>query len=689
MEEVFQRLFDLSKRTQNKFKNFAGKFREAPNLNGIRLEKLNSKCGFRSARIDDNYRAILAQEGDAYFVMYVGDHEDAYRWADTHTANFNNYTETLQLRPTVIPTRPEPEAAIREASRPLGTYTSEQLLAIGVPEDLMERVQNYSSWEEAAEDTALPQDAHEYVCDLLDGTPYSAVLERVVEGKAQKGEAAELSANNRRFFVEISDEELERVMNGDMEKWQIYLHPTQRRLATMHTSGPTKVSGSAGTGKTVAALHRLKHLTERPGAKVLFTTFTRALRGNLQGLVEKMGVDKAHYELHNIDALLRKLAEDTGVINKQTCILDYGVSNGSRSRELWQSVLDEADATDAVVSADFLYEEYTDVILYHGLKSLAEYIGQRRVGRAGTLSRSKRAKIWRLVEEYEKRKRAINAVDRSELFNMVADHLNAAGLHPYTNVIADEFQDFSNPELRFLRSLTPEGPDDLFLTGDPFQRIYPSRKINFSRAGINVRGRSRKLKVNYRTTEEIKRQAVAVIKDVKYEDLDGGVEDTKGYMSITHGKKPEYRTFSSKAEECAAVVEYIRALRAEEVPYSEICVGAVRRELYKSIVDTLHREKIPYREIKDGKPVGNEKGVMFSTFHSMKGLEFDAVALVGVDEKHVPSVKASLRADRRERPDEECADELKRIRSLLYVALTRARMAALLTGQKPGTGLLN
>ena len=304
------------------------------------------------------------------------------------------------------------------------------------------------------------------------------------------------------------------------------------------------------------------------------------------------------------------------------------------------------------------------------------------------MSRKQRVEVWKLKEKYEALKQQKLAVDRLELFNMTANYLNEQNIHPYTNVIADEFQDFSNPELRFLRSLVAEGRNDLFLTGDPFQRIYSGRKINFGAAGINVRGkRSLKLKVNYRTTEEIKRIAVSVVKGIKYDDLDGGEENNKGYVSLVHGERPTYAVLNSSADEVAQVKKYIEDCVDEGIELKDICIAARTRQLYKDVQDDLHREGMKYCEIKNGDRRGDKEGISFCTFHSLKGLEYRVVILVGVNERSIPS-KATQSHPFNTMDAAETKEYLAGIRSLLYVAITRARQMVFLTGYGEKTGLL-
>ena len=183
-----------------------------------------------------------------------------------------------------------------------------------------------------------------------------------------------------------------------------------------------------------------------------------------------------------------------------------------------------------------------------------------------------------------------------ELFNETTKYLNENNIRPYTNVIADEFQDFSNPELKFLRALVAEGRNDLFLTGDPMQRIYSGRKINFGAAGINVRGvRSRRLKINYRTTEPIKKVAVSVIKGITFEDMDGGTESMNGYVSLIHGgEKPIYKIVGSASEEVLQICEWISECLNNNIVANDICIAAPNMGLIKELQSYLHINGIEY-----------------------------------------------------------------------------------------------
>ena len=534
-ETFFDAVFKLPKKIQDKIVAFQRKFREDNTSAGIHLEPIAQfkNSTLRTARVDDNYRVVVGVlDGENYSLLYVGDHEDAYRWGKNKRFVWNEHTQACQLI-TIEETQEQIVVQGHDANKVsiFEGISEEKLLKIGVPQDIIARVRNINTLDDLdVFEPILPVDAYENIFNIMDGEDIDSIIAAIEEGQAKENEDKLLSDNNKRRFVEITDDDaLQRIIDQGMDKWQIFLHPSQRKLVNAEYKGTMKVSGGAGTGKTVAALHRLKHLCENPNAKVLFTTYTKTLSINLADSIEKLAIPKNKYILNNIDRVLLDTAEKYKV-KEGYKVLDY--SGDEESLKLWREVL-ETEITE--YDEQFLYDEYIDVIVYFGNKDVKQYMMQPRVGRTKALSRKQRIEIWKLVEKYIALKKERRVVDRLELFNETTNYLNENNIHPYTNVIADEFQDFSNPELKFLRALVPEGKNDLFLTGDPIQRIYNGRKINFGAAGINVRGvRSRKLKINYRTTEPIKRVAIGVVKGVDYDDMDGGKESINGYVSLIH-----------------------------------------------------------------------------------------------------------------------------------------------------------
>lgn len=698
-DSFFDKFTELPRNIQQGVKEFQKKFRENSTSGSIHLESITlfRDSSLRSAKVTGEYRAILGSLGqDNYMLLYVDKHDQAYRWAQNKRFAWNEHTQSCQIIPVSIePTEENSVSSYTEDTQTdseklkgiLSEVEMDKLLKIGVPEELIPFVKTIKDLDDLDRaESKLPQDAYENLFSIFDGDNIDDIIAEMEAGKAKEGEDSLLSNNNKRRFIELTDDEcLAQIMEEGMEKWQLFLHPSQSKLVNSDYKGTTKVSGSAGTGKTIAALHRLKHLCEQQDTHVLFTTYTTALMNNISQLVDKMRIPSQRYELTNIDKVLRQVAEVNHVLPNGFDILDYGSDSDEKAKALWQEVLDTEISE---FNEDFLHSEYIDVIVYNNNKDLKSYLVQARTGRTKALSRKQRVEIWKLKEKYESLKIQRRKVDRMELFNTTANYLIENDIHPYTHIIADEFQDFSNPELRFLRALVKEGRNDLFLTGDPYQRIYSGRKINFSAAGINVKGkRSQKLKVNYRTTEEIKRMAVSVVKDQKYDDLDGGEENNKGYISLVHGERPSYKIFQSSIDEVKQVLHYLDICEAEGIHAKDICIASKTRAMYKDVQDELHRKGVKYCEVKNGDRKGDKDGLSFSTFHSLKGLEFRVVILIGVTERSMPSVVSS-NYPFMEMDAAEQKDYLANIRSLLYVAITRARQLVFITGYGKKTGSL-
>lgn len=680
-ETFFDAVFKLPKKTQDKVVAFQKKFRENPASPGIHLEPIAQfkSSTMRTARVDDNYRVVIGMlDGNTYSLLYVADHEEAYRWGMSKKFVWNEHTQACQL--VNVEEKEEtksPTAPVVETSTFFIGVPEEKLLKIGVPQEAIGRVMSIKNLNDLdALEPILPLDAYENIFNIMDGENIDAVISTIEEGQVHDNEDKLLSDNNKRRFVEITDDDvLQRIIEQGMDRWQIFLHPSQRKLVDAEYKGTMKVSGGAGTGKTIAAIHRLKYLCQNPDARVLFTTYTRTLSVNLADSIAKLDVPVQKYKLNNIDSVLLDVVKAYKIKDGYK-VLDY--SGDDESLKLWREVL-ETEVTE--FDEQFLYDEYIDVIVYYGNKDVKQYMMQPRVGRTRALSRKQRVDIWKLVEKYVALKQERRVVDRLELFNEATNYLNDNGIHPYTNVIADEFQDFSNPELKFLRALVAEGKNDLFLVGDPIQRIYSGRKMNFGAAGINVRGvRSRKLKINYRTTEPIRRMAVGVIKGVDYDDMDGGKESTNGYVSLIHdGVAPQYKMVSDANAEVDQVMEWLEECQANDIKLSEICIAAPSMQLLKNIQSRLHRDGKEYRVLKGAQKQGSTDGIDLCTFHSLKGLEYRVIILIDVNERNIPSkVREGYPFSGMDKVAQK--EFLSAKRSLLYVAITRARQLVFITG---------
>lgn len=679
-DKCMDQLFELPKLIQKKVLEFQRKFRDNSKSSAIHLEPISTFRDplLRTARIDDKYRAVVKvpDSGEEYYLLWVDNHDEAMNWAKNKVFHWNENTQTAQIF-----TAPEESIAFElkhtvQNENLFSAYSDEQLIAIGVPEQSLKLVKSIRDLDELGEsEKYLPADVYENLFYLSDGLNYELLLAEIKEGKSKSEHLHDQieSINNKRSFIEVDDELMNEIINGDISKWQIFLHPSQRKLVEADYKGSVKVTGGAGTGKTVVALHRLKHLSSVPGnkiKKIVFTTFTNALTTNLSNLAKKLSIDLSKVILTNIDSLVRDLAYENLLIDKDVRILDS--FNSKSSVELWDDVLEQNLSE---FDSSFLSGEYQHVILYNDIKTRDEYFKVSRIGRGQPLTRKQRIDIWRLVELYVEKKKAERFADRSELFNIVANHLHLLEEKPFSHVIADEIQDLSNVELRFLRALVNEKNNDLFLVGDPYQKIY-SRKINFSSAGIAVRGtRSKQLRINYRTSEEIKRLAISSIKGLRYDDFDGETERLNGYLSLFHGSQPTYDLFKTKDAEIEEIVNIISKLRDQGYKYNDIAIGCRIKDSIKEIKSSLHKLKIPYSDILASQ-ADSQEAVFLSTFHSLKGLEFKAVILADVNNRTAPLYFKKF--EELNAVDKE--EYLQSERSLLYVAMTRAIAVLKITG---------
>ncbi|MBD5260653.1 MAG: AAA family ATPase [Bacteroides sp.] len=672
-DNCWDEIIDLPKKIQARVKDFQRKFKENPYSHNINLEKITQfkDQSLRTARVTDEYRAIIGVlPDDEFCLLHIDHHDEAMDWAKNKKFIWNEYVGSFQIVPVVeayeISANPDSQLPDATGGGLFNQITDEQLLQIGVPKESLSIVYGIKDLNDLdARQTMLPEDVFERLFYLSDGD--MSIQEIIADIEAGKADERE-SANNKRRFVEISgDNDLEEIIDGDIQKWQIFLHPSQRILVESNFKGTVKVSGGGGTGKTVAALHRLKRLTDNATNKsVLFTSYTTTLVDNIRERLTPLGVNMAAAVVNNIDAVAIELCKQFGLLDRFCINLDY-----SAVEAVWRRV---AEDNLSEFSADFLASEYADIIAFNNIKSEADYRKISRIGRGKPISPKQRKAIWSMVEDFRKRRSDAGIIDRCDLFNFLTDYLNQNQIRPFKHVIADEIQDFSNPELRFLRSLVEEGPNDLFLVGDPFQRIYNTKGINFTATGINVRGkRSRRLKINYRTTEEIKRAATALVKGIEYDDFDGEQESLKGYLSLMHGQRPEYKIFASREEEISFIIANIKDCVKSGMHYNDIVVGCQFKDALRTYQTALHEQGIPYRNINGS---GTKDGVVLSTLHRMKGLEFKVVIIADVNDRTFNYVPQAI--DQTDILAMRSLDQSRR--SLMYVAITRAMQKVLITG---------
>jgi mRNA-degrading endonuclease RelE of RelBE toxin-antitoxin system len=672
-DSFFDSFSALPKQIQKKTREFLKKFKENPTSAAINYEKIINFVdqSLRTVRIDNKYRAIVQapEKGENLHLLWVDNHDEAMDWAKNKIFEWNHATQGFQLFE-------QPEIQIPKVEMPgekkslFNFVADSDLMAIGTPEQMINLVRSLNSLEDLNNcKHNLPTDVYEYLFYLAEGIPLDEILEDINAGKAETNPMQSSNALKHAFIL-TDDSELEEILNGSFEKWKIFLHPSQRNLAYRNYNGPVKVTGGAGTGKTVCALHRAKYLVDKIGVfnpPILFTTYTKSLTQYLQETIKGLGIPEGQVEIHNIDKLIFDLAN-----NQQYKIFKskVGYLTVDQEKQIWSQALEKFPS---IFDEDFYYLEYNNVILPQNITTLEAYQTASRLGRNARIGRKDKMEIWSIIEEFQKQK--AGNYSKLELCNLLADYFGKQNVKPYSFVVCDEVQDFSNPELSLLRSLVDEKENDMFLVGDPFQNIY-KRTLNFAKSGIIVKGRrSRKLKINYRTTEEIKHLAIRIVSNLQVDDFDGNEETLKGYLSLMHGNQPVYKIFATPEDEDQFIMEMLNMfIVGESIQPNEICISARTNNGLDGIKKLLNSENIKYLDLSSPKQSINAVNV--STFHNMKGHEFKIVFVKGMSENTVPFKHPNYS----NLTEKERMSYNQQERSLYYVVFSRAIQSVHITG---------
>lgn len=679
-QEFLLKLGKLPSAMHARIVKWALKFQQDPTAIGINYETIKGArdSNLRSVRIDQDWRGIVfkPESGDIYILLHVDHHDEAYRWAERRKMAINPATGALQIvnlesvdeLPSMVTSTPAEQAeapVAHEAATPLfASVTDEQLIQLGTPVDMLPLVRRMR--DERDLDTAqplLPLEAYEGLFLVLTGDSVSTILgereTRVNQAvdTANFSAALEAAESQSRFVVVTTDSEMAAILNAPLAQWRVFLHPLQRKLAVGDRSGPVRILGGAGTGKTVLAMHRAKWLAQHrtaEGQKVLFTTFTRNLALDVAQNMKSLFVDDAainRLEVTNLDrwvhGYLRSKNYEHRIIYK-------------RDDDAWgkamQVVSPKLDLDEA-----FYIEEWERVVAAQGVQDLDGYRQVSRIGRRTILGRAKRDLVWPVFEEYRtllssKRLKDVDDAYRDAAQLLVADGVPA----PYSAIVVDETQDFGPQALRLMRAMIAKGKNDLFFVGDGHQRIYAKHRAVMGHCGIDIRGRSRKLYLNYRTTDEIRKQAVALLEGRDIDDLDGGQDDNRRYKSLSHGQVPEIVTTASQADAIQVAVEHVLAWTGEEAASirPSICVMTHSRNQRDQVAQALkaHGITVSTIEADTGDTAANDT-VRVSTMHRAKGLEFDRVVVLA------QGMLDSMEHD---------------FAQLVYVALTRAKSVAVL-----------
>ncbi|WP_308368027.1 MULTISPECIES: UvrD-helicase domain-containing protein [unclassified Microbulbifer] len=680
-QDFFQAFARVPRAQQKKVNEFVSKFRNNPEASGINYEKINDAAspGYRSVRIDQDYRGIVYKPkvGNVYLMMWVDKHDAAYDWARRHKCEVHPETGSLQIYETV-----HSELAVAvvaqavPAAEPLFSLRDRELLRLGIPQERLEGVKALVSQDQLdAMQNTLPVEAFEALCFLAEGLPLEEVMEEyaAADGPSkidiEDYERALLTSQSQRRFHVVEDEmELKQMLEAPLEQWRVFLHPTQRELVDRTWNGPVRVLGGAGTGKTVVAMHRARWLVKNvlePDERLLFTTFTRNLAMDIEANLRKICTPEQmkQIEVMNIDRWVHRFLKR----EKESLKIVYP---GNESYDkCWERAVQMAPS-EIDLPDSFYEEEWERVILPQRVLSQKEYFKASRIGRGVALNRKQRMQIWPVFEEMRLQLHQHGLVTMEDGVFIAIDKIReGAVVRPYRAVVVDEGQDLGAEAFKLLGELVPiDNRDCMMIVGDAHQRIYKKR-ASLSSCGINIRGRGRKLRINYRTSEQIRRYATAVLEGVEVDDLDGGTDRPNGYRSLFDGQPPSVHGFENAQDEAEFIVQKIRRLQEEAVPLSDICLVGRTEIPLKMVTGKLREAGIEvYKVSRDTTDNTAVLGVRYANMHRIKGLEFKDVFLVGISEGVVPMPP---RGNSTEDITEIRARELNE-RALLHVAATRA-----------------
>ncbi|MFE0362273.1 UvrD-helicase domain-containing protein [Streptomyces griseoaurantiacus] len=652
---------------------------------GLKLESLTHAKDkqIRTIRIDQFWRGVVLAppSGDTFVLLRVMQHDKAIAWAKKQKASINAVTRAVEIRDAATLDELTPAyEQVAEASpkeRLFARFSDGDLKALGIDDETLRQARSLMDKDQLEVFAPLlPQDQREVLQFLAEGCTVEEVWREIVAPALQASTSAQVDTQDyetairhsrARIALVTASEELRDILEKPFAAWRVFLHPSQRKVAYRASySGPAQVTGGPGTGKSVVALHRVKHLLGhlREGDRILLTTYTNALvdalRSGLESLVEDPGL-RARVDITTVDGLAsRVVSEVPGAVPLRPLM-------GGEEESRWAEA---AKATGFTGSARFLAQEYRHVILAQGIESLAEYEVADRRGRGNRLTAAERPLVWETVEKFT----AGLAADgvRTWLGTCVeAARLLGEQGPRYRHIVVDEAQDLHPAQWRLLRAAAPARPDDLFVAGDPHQRIYDCR-VSLRSLGIKVTGRSVKLRKNYRSTQEILRWSTALLVGRPIAQLeDENRKDTLlGYRSALHGEGPSVHAAETEEDELDALVSRVRAWRDAGVAAGDIGVSTRFNKTCAKAVEHLKAAGIPAASLRAADPDGETDAVRVGTMHSFKGLEFRCVAVIGVHEGALPFPKAitPLEVD----PQQHEADLLAE-RCLLFVACTRAR----------------
>ena len=661
-----------------------------PGLKLHQVDRAKDK-DFWSVRVSRDIRLIVHRTASSFLLCYVDHHDAAYQWAERRRLERHPTTGAAQLveiRETVreiqVPRYVEVDVPASSEGAVAGGPTASKtaifadasdndLLGYGVPVAWLDDVRA------ATEDTLLD------LADHLPGEAAEALLQLATGGAPDRPVPAVAGADpfahpdaQRRFRVMADVDALERALDYPWEKWTVFLHPAQRQLVEREYRGPARVAGSAGTGKTIVALHRAVHLARaHPESRVLLATFSDALAAALRTRLERL--------IGNEPKIAERLEVDSmSGIGRRLYAANVGRLNSATDEDIRELLRHAAAGVEGHrFGAHFLWTEWSTVVDAWQLASWEDYRDVQRLGRKTRLSEKQRELLWSIFSRVRSVLAEQGRLTEPGMFVRLAVKMAEEAVHPpFDFCVIDEAQDVGVAELQFLAALGGGRPNSLFFAGDLGQRIFQT-PFSWRALGVDVRGRSHTLRINYRTSHQIRRQADRLLPP-ELADVDGNAERRGATVSVFNGPAPEVRTFDSPEDETEAIADWLRARQREGYAPQAIGVFVRSPEQIGRALSAVQAAGMRSVQLDDGSG-GVSGSVAVGTMHLAKGLEFRAVAVAACDEEVIP-LQARIE---RVGDDADLEEVYGTERHLLYVACTRARDRLLVTGVDPGSEFLD
>ena len=683
-------LAKLNGEEQKQVKTTAFDLQLNPANPGMQFHKLDraKDPNFWSVRVSRDIRLIVHKTHSSLLLCYVGHHDKAYHWAERRKLETHPKTGAAQLvevremvreitvpkyvAPVDTPTDMQAEQTASQKPLLFTEFTDEELLSYGVPAEWLDDVR------------ATDEDGVLELADHLPAEAAEALLELATGGKPHITQPVIANSDPfahpdalRRFRVMKNVEELERALDYPWEKWTIFLHPAQRQWVEKDYNGPARVSGSAGTGKTIVALHRAVFLARNyPDARVLLTTFSdllaNSLRTKLRRLISNEPQISERLEVHSINSLGRRLYE-----------MQFGTANIVSRKELNKLLIDAAREVEVhKFSQRFLITEWNEVVDEWQLDTWESYRDVKRLGRKTRLSEQQRQVLWSIFDRVRTDLTDRGLLTYPGLFNQLTIQIATRKHPPFDFAIIDEAQDVSASHLRFLAALGGQRPNSLFFAGDLGQRIFQT-PFSWKALGVDVRGRSRTLYINYRTSHQIRMQADRLL-GPEVSDVDGNTEDRRGTVSVFNGPAPSILVLECIEDERHAVSQWLSERQSEGVLPHEMGVFVRSEKELDRAIGAVENASIPFKVLNQN--VECASGYLaVSTMHLAKGLEFRAVVVMACDDEVIPlQERIETVVD-----DSDLEEVYNTERHLLYVACTRARDYLLVTSVDPASEFMD